>query len=193
MRYRVLLLGLTCMLSRAEGSMAQHAPAIQAPPPEASQFDFLLGEWTVEVTSKSPATPPRYQGVWRASKTLNGLGVVDEYGIVDDSNRVVYSGTTLRVFDTKAGTWTMRYVDQLGGKTGRWSELVGVKQGPEIHVEQRGQAPDGRTTILRIRYYNIQPNHFSWAANQSSDGGATWVRDYLRLEATRRSKPAPQP
>jgi len=25
-----------------------------------------------------------------------------------------------------------------------------------MDVEQRGQAPDGRTTILKIRYYNIQ-------------------------------------
>ena len=106
---------------------------------------------------------------------------------------MVYAGTTLRVFDTKAGTWTMRYVDALGGQTGRWSELVGIKDGSEMHVEQRGQAPEGRTTILRIWYYNIQPHHFSWAADQSSDGGATWVRDYLRLEATRRSKTAPKP
>jgi hypothetical protein len=193
MRYPVLLLGLSCILFVPERSAAQHGPIIQAPPPEASQFDFLVGEWTVDVTSKSPATPPQYKAVWRAWKTLNGLGVVDEYAVSEDSGRVVYGGTTLRVFDTKAATWTMRYVDQVGGHTGRWWELVGVKEGPEMHVEQRGQAPDGRTTILKIRYYNIQPDHFSWAADQSSDGGATWVRDYLRLEATRRSKTAAAP
>jgi hypothetical protein len=193
MRFRVLLLGLSCMLSGAQRSVAQHEPTIQAPPPEASQFDFLLGEWTVNVTSKATATPPQYKALWRAWKTLNGLGVVDEYAVSDDAGRVVYGGTTLRVFDTKAGSWTMRYVDQLGGKTGRWAELVGVKEGPEMHVEQRGQSPDGRTTILKIRYYNIEPDRFSWAADQSSDGGATWVRDYLRLEAARRSKTAPAP
>src|ERR1041385_7547489 len=91
-----------------------------------------------------------------------------------------------RVFNAKAATWTMRYVDQFGGETGRWSELVGVKEGQEMHVEQRGQGPDGRTTILKIRYYNIRPNHFSWAADRSSDGGGTWVRNYWRIEATRR-------
>jgi len=63
---------------------------------------------------------------------------------------------------------------------------MGVKQVQEMHVGQRGQGPDGRTTILKIRYYNIQPNRFSWAADHSSDGGATWVRDYWRIEATRR-------
>jgi hypothetical protein len=192
MRSRVLLLGLSCVLFRPERSVAQHEP-IQAPPPEASQFDFLVGEWTVDVRSKSAATPPQYEAVWRAWKTLNGLGIVDEYAVSDGAGRVVYGGTTLRVFDTKAGTWTMRYVDQLGGKTGGWAELVGAQEGPDMRVEQRRQAPDGRTTILKIRYYNIQPDHFSWAADQSSDGGATWVRDYLLLEARRRSKTASAP
>ena len=74
----------------------------------------------------------------------------------------------------------------LGGETARWSELVGVKQGQEMHVEQRGQGPDGRTTILKIRYYNIQPNRFSWTADRSGDGGAMWVREFLQIEATRR-------
>ena len=193
MHVRWLLLALSCVLVGSGRPGAQQAPTPKAPPPEASQFDFLLGEWTVDVSSRAPGTPPRYQGVWRAAKTLNGLGIVDEYGVADDAGRIVYAGTTLRVFDTKAGKWTMRYVDAWGGETGRWSELVGVKEGPEMHVEQRGQAADGRTTILKIRYYNIQPSRFSWAADNSSDGGATWVRDYLRIEATRRVKaPAPR-
>jgi hypothetical protein len=193
MRYRILLLAISYALCGPVRSVAQDGPTVKAPPPEASQFDFLLGEWTVDVASKAPGTPPQYHGVWRAAKTLNDLGIVDEYGVGDDAGRIVYAGTTLRVFDTKAATWTTRYVDQFGGETGRWSELVGVKEGQEMHVEQRGQGPDGRTTMLKIRYYNIQPNHFSWAADHSSDGGATWRRDYLRIEATRRSKTAPAP
>ena len=73
----------------------------------------------------------------------------------------------------------MRSVDQLGGQTGHWSDLVGTKKGQEIHAEQRGRTPDGRTTILKIRYFDIQPNHFSWVADRSEDGGVTWAREYL--------------
>src|SRR5256885_5545438 len=189
MHRRVLFLALSCALVGPGRSPAQRGPTPKTPPPEASQFDFLLGEWTVDVTSKAPGTPPQYRGVWRAAKTLNGLGIVDEYGVVDDAGRIVYAGTTLRVFDTKAGSWTMRYVDELGGETGRWSELAGVKDGAEMHVEQRGQSRDGGTTVLKIRYYNIQPDHFSWVADHSSDGGATWVRDYWRIEAARVTMP----
>ena len=191
MHARLFLLALSCVLAGSGQSAAQQAPTLKAPPPEASQFDFLLGEWTTEVSSKAPGAPPRYHGVWRAAKTLNGLGIVDEYRVADDSGRIVYAGITLRVFDTKAARWTMRYVDELAGETGPWAQLVGVKQDAEMRVEQRWQAPDGRTAILKIRYYDIQPEHFRWAADRSGDGGASWVRDYLRIEASRRASTPP--
>jgi hypothetical protein len=38
---------------------------------------------------------------------------------------------------------------------------------------------------MRIRYYDIQPDRFSWAADRSADGGATWEKEYLRIEARR--------
>ncbi len=183
MHARIILLSLAVAVLGSRRGDAQQ--------PGASQFDFLLGEWTVDVASKAPNVPPRYKGWWQARKTLNGLGIVDEYAVTDDHGQIVYTGTTLRAFDTRSGTWTMRYVDQAGGQTGHWSDLVGKKEGQEIHVEQRGHAPDGQTTILKIRYFDIQPNHFSWAADRSPDGGVTWVQDFLRIEATRRVQPTP--
>jgi len=66
-----------------------------------------------------------------------------------------------------------------------------VLSGSGPAAAQRGRSADGRTMILKIRYFDIQPNHFRWTADQSSDGGRTWVREYLRIEATRRvAKPA---
>src|ERR1041385_509514 len=54
MRYCVSLLALSYALCGPVRSVAQDGPALKAPPPEASQFDFLVGEWTVDVTSKAP-------------------------------------------------------------------------------------------------------------------------------------------
>ena len=76
MRYRILLLALSYVLSGTGPSAAQQGPTLKAPPPEASQFDFLVAEWTVDVTSKAAATLPSYKGIWRAAKTLDGLGIV---------------------------------------------------------------------------------------------------------------------
>ncbi len=186
MRHSVLSLGAVLVALAAQQANAQ-TPHAMTTPPEASQFDFLVGEWTLDVTSKVPNAPPRYRGEWYAWKALNGLGIVDEYVNFDDSSRVVYSGTTLRALNPESRSWTMRYIDQLGGRTGRWSEAVATKVGDEVRVEQRGPLPNGQVSILKIRYYNISSNHFSWTADLSSDGGTTWLRDYLHIEATRRA------
>jgi hypothetical protein len=43
----------------------------------------------------------------------------------------------------------------------------------------------GNPNTLRIRYYNIEPGQFSWTADQSTDGGKTWVKGFIRIEARR--------
>ncbi|HUG40681.1 MAG TPA: hypothetical protein VMM12_09355, partial [Longimicrobiales bacterium] len=41
----------------------------------------------------------------------------------------------------------------------------------------------------RIRYYDIGTDGFSWSADRSIDDGATWVTDYLRIQARRIGPP----
>jgi hypothetical protein len=57
--------------------------------------------------------------------------------------------------------------------------------GQEVHIEQRFGVAGGNPNTLRIRYYNIKPDSFSWAAEQSTDGGKTWVKDFIQIEAKR--------
>jgi hypothetical protein len=47
----------------------------------------------------------------------------------------------------------------------------------------------GSSSLWRIRYYDIRPDGFSWTADVSTDDGATWQREYLRIQA-RRIEPA---
>jgi hypothetical protein len=42
---------------------------------------------------------------------------------------------------------------------------------------------------MRIRYYNIEKDRFSWAAARSTDGGKTWVKNYMQIEARRIGPP----
>ena len=55
----------------------------------------------------------------------------------------------------------------------------------ELHIEQRFGVASGKPVTLRIRYYNIEPDRFSWSADRSADGGSTWVKNFQRLEARR--------
>jgi hypothetical protein len=62
---------------------------------------------------------------------------------------------------------------------------TGQRIGAEIHIEQRFGVSTGTPTTLRIRYYNIQPDRFSWVADRSLDGGKTWEKNNQKIEARR--------
>jgi len=62
---------------------------------------------------------------------------------------------------------------------------TGQRVDSEIHIEQKFGVAGGKPITLRIRYYNIQPDKFSWSADRSADGGQTWVKDSQHIEAHR--------
>jgi hypothetical protein len=59
-----------------------------------------------------------------------------------------------------------------------------------MHIEQTFGVMSQNPSTLRIRYYDIQPDRFSWTADRSTDSGKTWVANHLQIEA-RRIGPAP--
>jgi hypothetical protein len=46
-----------------------------------------------------------------------------------------------------------------------------------------------KPSLWRIRYYDIRPDSFSWAADRSTNGGKTWEENHLRIEARRIGPP----
>jgi hypothetical protein len=50
------------------------------------------------------------------------------------------------------------------------------------------QENPGLGALTRIKYYAITPTHFLWRADGSRDGGKTWMKDVILIEATRVSK-----
>lgn len=152
-----------------------------APPPESSQFDFLLGAWNIEETPNMEGVPEKVRGRWTAQKSADGYMVTDEFRILDDAGRTVYLGETYRVYNPGAKQWTFRYVEP---QFGTWHEGTGRREGDEMHLVQKNRRPDGKESLLKIRYYDITPQHFRWAGERSEDGGKTW-QPGPRIEATR--------
>jgi hypothetical protein len=62
---------------------------------------------------------------------------------------------------------------------------AGQRAGAEMHIEQKFDVMGEKPSVWRIRYYNIQPDRFSWTGDRSMDGGKTWVKDYEQIEARR--------
>jgi hypothetical protein len=147
-----------------------------------SDFDYLLGDW--EFTSAS-LEYGKFGGRWSAVRLETGQ-ILDEYRVLGENGETYHVSPTIRAYNAVADRWEL-----IGMDTGGGLQDFGTAQraGGEMHIEQKFGVAGGKPTILRIRYYNIQPDRFSWTADRSTDGGKTWVKDFQRIEARRIGPP----
>lgn len=145
-------------------------------------FDYLLGDWEFTADSKQWG---KHGGYWSAVKLADGQ-VLDEYRVAGDKGETYYVTTSLRNYNKFADRWEL-----IGADAGTGMQDFGTARrvGNEMHIEQRFSVASGEPAIMRIRYYDIQQDRFSWAADRSTDGGRTWVKDHLRIEARRIGPP----
>ncbi|HEX3878242.1 MAG TPA: hypothetical protein VHW24_14725 [Bryobacteraceae bacterium] len=141
-------------------------------------FDYLLGEWEFTTVSKEHGTG---KGVWTAVRLSTGQ-ILDEFRIVGDKRETWYVTSTLRAYNAGLDRWELVGMVEGGGLQ---DVGTGQRVGGEVHIEQKFGVASGNTSILRIRYYNIQPDRFSWTADRSSDGGKTWSKEDQKIEAHR--------
>jgi hypothetical protein len=141
-------------------------------------FDYLLGDWEFTAESRDFG---KYSGYWSAVRLATGQ-ILDEYRVAGDDGKTIYVSTTIRAYNAAADRWELIGMDEGAGLQDFGS---GRRVDGEMHIEQKWGVASGHPSTVRIRYYNIQPDHFSWAADRSTDGGKTWVKDFQRIEARR--------
>lgn len=163
------------------GLLFQSAPPV--PAGASSQFDFLLGAWDFTYTVKNPdgrlATSSK--GRWTARKTADGHAIEDTWILLDDTGKPRNAGLlTVRAYNRAAGKWQYR---TLNLTSGAWQAGTGEQVDTEMHLIQSPaqENPDGNW--LRIRYYDIKPDSFSWIADVGD--GKTWIPELMRIEAKR--------
>ena len=142
------------------------------------EFDYLLGDWEFTSENKEFGTN---RGYWSAVKLAEGQ-ILDEYRVVGDKGETFYVTSTLRNYNKFLARWEL-----IGSEPGTGLQDFGTAKrvGNEMHIEQKFGVAGGKPNILRIRYYNIRPDAFSWAADRSTDGGKTWVKNHITIEARR--------
>jgi hypothetical protein len=145
-------------------------------------FDYLLGDW--EFTAKSQEFG-EFKGLWSAVRLSEGQ-ILDEYRVVDDKGQTLYVTTTIRNYNGAADRWELIGMDRANGLQDFGTAR---RVGAEMRLEQRFGVAQGAPRTLRIRYYNVQGDRFSWAADRSNDGGKTWISNFQTIEARRIGKP----
>ena len=153
-------------------------PAVQRVKDHAGDFDYLLGDW--EFTSMSHDYGKGH-GYWSAVRLPDGQ-ILDEYRVVGDKGETYYVSTTLRVYNAVLDQWEL-----VSAEPGAGLQNAGTahRDGAEMRVEQRFGYGSEHPSLWRIRYYDIKPDRFSWSGNRSTDGGKTWIANFLQIDAHR--------
>ena len=184
MQSTILLAALAAMIAATPG-LAQKVPQRTEAQLKAlydehvKDFDYLLGDWSFTSVSKEYG---KGRGFWTAVRMAAGPEILDEYRVVGDSGETWYASSTFRAYNAMLDQWELISVDQ-----GRGLHDFGTahRVGKEMHIEQTFGSMSPQPFRWRIRYYNIQPDRFSWTADRSPDGGKTWQKEYLQIEARR--------
>lgn len=170
--------------------LAPLAAFAQSPAP-ANGFDFLLGQWSIDVQVKVSGLAawihgaPKLVGTLKAQRTAQGIE--DELVIVDASGNPRGSNRTLRQFDAASGRWSITNADAYHARQGK---AEGRQDGSDMRVEG-SYTEDGKTILTRSRYYAIAADSFRFRQDRSYDQGASWEENVFAFDARRTAAPAP--
>jgi hypothetical protein len=158
----ILLLIFTVYISYAQGPKPCSAP-------EASQFDFWVGEWKATWGDTLHATN-------RIEKMFGNCTVHENFS--DPKNN--FLGQSWSVYNTNYKLWQQTWVDNNGGYIHLTGGIVGDSM--ILSTEERKVpaklSPTGRMKS-RMVYYNITKDSFDWSWQASTDGGLTWKTNWL--------------
>lgn len=174
---------------------AQQGPPPSSPPAEAKQFDFLIGQWELDVKPKINGLvamihgTPKLVGIWKATRAFDGFGIDDEMRIIDSSGNPASLSHALRVYSPSEHHWVIAGIDAYRGRasnsTGEWRDGEMIVNGTSIDSE-------GKPVLTRARFGDIKPDSFRLQQDRSSDNGASWDEAVLVIEAKRAATAAAQ-
>lgn len=184
MRHVVLLAALTALAAPLSAQATQRTPEQQGALIQTHQadFDYLLGDWEFTYDNKQYGAA---HGFWSAVRLAGDEGsvlVLDEFRVVGDSGETWWVTRTVRSYNVNLDRWEL--ISTRGG-SGLQDFGTAQRDGAEMHIEQRFGVGTPLASLLRIRYYNITPDRFSWTADRSTDDGKTWSLAQIKIEARR--------
>ena len=177
---RALLEGLGIAALAALGS----GPALAMPDPAVAangvhDFDFLVGRWRgahsrLKVRLAGNNDWESFGGTCAMRQILSGQGNIDENVLDLPSGR--YEGVGLRLFDPKARTWSIWWIDSrdpaiVSPVTGRFQSGVGEFFSDDVLR--------GMPVRVRYRWSDISAASCHWEQALSVDGEKTWETNWL--------------
>jgi hypothetical protein len=160
--------GWKIVLDHTTSTPPKKTPEAAAAPsqcgPEARQFDFWLGEWSV--------TEPggRHVGDSSIQKILGGCVILENW-----TAGTTGAGKSFNTFDPVTKTWEQYWVESTGGHAlythGVWSD-------PKLTFEGHNPGPKYEPSIQRFSFTRLDANNVRQLQEDSHDDGKTWTVTY---------------
>lgn len=128
--------------------------------PENRQFDFWIGEWSVETASGQQA------GTSKIERVLNGCALLENWSGGGD-------GKSLNIYNVSRKQWQQFWVDS-GGEVHEYSG--GLVNG-EMRFEGPASDHDGNRTMRRMTFTRLDGGRVKQKGEVSPDG-KTWSVEY---------------
>jgi len=128
--------------------------------PENRQFDFWIGEWSVETTTGQQA------GTSKVERVLNGCALLENWSGGGD-------GKSLNIYNASKKQWQQFWVDS-GGEVHEYS---GRLVNSEMHFEGPASDHAGNRTMRRMTFTRLDGGRVKQKGEVSPDG-KSWSVEY---------------
>ena len=160
-RYMCACAGLFVLLS-ATPVLAASQPCSE---PEQKQLEFWLGDWNLTWPGQNGGEAGH--GTNSIKRVLDGCVVQEN---LSGEKSMPLRGTSVSLFDARAGKWKQTWVDNEGS----YLDFTGEFKDGQMVLSREFMKPDGSKVQQRMVFKNIIPGEFDWIWERSLDGGKTW-------------------
>ena len=154
-------------------------------PAQSTQYDFLIGEWDVDVKAfkKDGSVESEMKGIWYA-KYLHGKRVLfDDVVLFGENNKLHPGFPSLRTYSPKLGKWVSMHMAPLA--TQAMCRNIGEWKNNEMHINSVCYKANNEVQgYSRIRFYNITQDSFDYTWEESKDNKNWWL--YVTFAGQRR-------
>jgi hypothetical protein len=149
--------------------LAGYAPAQTKPArpcaalPEHRQFDFWIGEWTVQDPQGNTV------GTNVIKSIEDGCVILEDW-----TGSRGGTGKSLNFYDSTLKKWRQTWADSMGNV----SEFAGEYRDGAMRYEGEVHRQNGARALNRLTFFNLGPDRVRQFSEISRDGGKTWTVAY---------------
>lgn len=131
---------------------------------ENNDFDFWLGNWDLEWTTKEGE---KAYGQNIITRILGGSVIQESFTTKDEKP---FKGISLSVFNRKKEIWQQTWVDNKSG----YLDFTGGRQNDKMILEREFVNGGDVKVIQRMVFFDIEKNSIMWNWERSLDEGESW-------------------